>query len=133
MHTLNWLGKDKVINNHQDVPFCVLDCKYAHEKTYLYLFLQCLESYKKLNLIISSKSTQLEINQEHFGSERILASIQLLASIQQELNKLDDFVTPLMKKIASTAKESICFQNHHDFLLSLQTKWQSGLGEVVIA
>ena len=30
MPTLNWLGKDKVINHHQDVPFCVLDRKYDH-------------------------------------------------------------------------------------------------------
>jgi adenine-specific DNA-methyltransferase len=30
MPTLNWLGKDKVINHYQDVPFCVLDRKYEH-------------------------------------------------------------------------------------------------------
>lgn len=29
MPSLNWLGKDKVINHHQDVSFCVLDRKYA--------------------------------------------------------------------------------------------------------
>ncbi|GHU54834.1 hypothetical protein AGMMS49975_15780 [Clostridia bacterium] len=29
MPTLNWLGKDKVVNHHNDVPFCVLDRKYS--------------------------------------------------------------------------------------------------------
>jgi len=35
MPTLNWLGKDKVINHHQDVPFRVLDKQYTYgdEKT----------------------------------------------------------------------------------------------------
>ena len=28
MPTLNWIGKDKVVNHHQDVPFRVLDHKY---------------------------------------------------------------------------------------------------------
>jgi len=28
MPTLNWIGKEKVINHHQDVPFRVLDEKY---------------------------------------------------------------------------------------------------------
>ena len=30
MPTLNWIGKDKVINHHQDVPFRILDHRYAH-------------------------------------------------------------------------------------------------------
>jgi adenine-specific DNA-methyltransferase len=30
MPTLNWLGKDKVINHHQDVPFRVLERSYAY-------------------------------------------------------------------------------------------------------
>lgn len=30
MPTLNWIGKDKVINHHQDVPFCVLERQYAY-------------------------------------------------------------------------------------------------------
>lgn len=30
MPTLNWIGKDKVINHHQDVPFCVLERCYAY-------------------------------------------------------------------------------------------------------
>jgi adenine-specific DNA-methyltransferase len=30
MPTLNWIGKDKVINHHQDVPFRVLDRKYGY-------------------------------------------------------------------------------------------------------
>jgi adenine-specific DNA-methyltransferase len=30
MPTLNWLGKDKVVNHHADVPFCILDEKYTH-------------------------------------------------------------------------------------------------------
>ena len=29
MPTLHWIGKDKVINHHQDVPFHVLDTKYT--------------------------------------------------------------------------------------------------------
>jgi len=32
MPTLNWIGKDKVINHHQDVPFRVLDMQYNHGK-----------------------------------------------------------------------------------------------------
>ena len=32
MPTLNWIGKDKVINHHQDIPFRVLDCCYAHSE-----------------------------------------------------------------------------------------------------
>jgi adenine-specific DNA-methyltransferase len=30
MPTLNWIGKDKVINHHQDVPFRVLDSQYTY-------------------------------------------------------------------------------------------------------
>lgn len=30
MPTLNWVGKDKVINHHQEVPFRVLDHKYGY-------------------------------------------------------------------------------------------------------
>ena len=30
MPTLNWIGKDKVINHHQDVPFRVLEHQYAY-------------------------------------------------------------------------------------------------------
>jgi adenine-specific DNA-methyltransferase len=30
MPTLNWIGKDKVINHHQDVPFRVLERQYAY-------------------------------------------------------------------------------------------------------
>jgi adenine-specific DNA-methyltransferase len=29
MPTLNWIGKEKVINHHQDVLFRVLDEKYS--------------------------------------------------------------------------------------------------------
>lgn len=29
MPTLHWIGKDKVVNHHQDVPFRVLDHKYG--------------------------------------------------------------------------------------------------------
>ena len=29
MPTLNWIGKDKVVNHHQDVPFKVLEQKYG--------------------------------------------------------------------------------------------------------
>ena len=40
MPTLNWIGKDKVINHHHDVPFRVLEHKYGfrsdnpEDKTY---------------------------------------------------------------------------------------------------
>ena len=33
MPTLNWIGKDKVINHHQDVPFRVLERRYAFGTT----------------------------------------------------------------------------------------------------
>ncbi|MCF6174135.1 MAG: hypothetical protein L3J71_00050 [Victivallaceae bacterium] len=29
MPTLNWIGKDKVVNHHQDVPYRVLEHKYG--------------------------------------------------------------------------------------------------------
>lgn len=29
MPTLNWIGKDKVVSHHNDVPYRVLDCKYT--------------------------------------------------------------------------------------------------------
>lgn len=30
MPTLDWIGKDKVINHHMDVPYCVLDAQYEY-------------------------------------------------------------------------------------------------------
>ncbi len=30
MPTLEWIGKDKVISHHKDVPFRVLDEKYTY-------------------------------------------------------------------------------------------------------
>ena len=32
MPTLEWIGKSKVINHHQDVPFRVLECKYSFDE-----------------------------------------------------------------------------------------------------
>jgi adenine-specific DNA-methyltransferase len=32
MPILNWLGKDKVINHHQQVPYRVLEPQYAYGK-----------------------------------------------------------------------------------------------------
>lgn len=32
MPTLEWIGKSKVINHHQDVPFRVLERKYSFDK-----------------------------------------------------------------------------------------------------
>ncbi len=29
MPTLNWIGKEKIVNHHQDVPFRVLEHKYT--------------------------------------------------------------------------------------------------------
>ena len=31
MSTLQWIGKDKTINHHQDVPLCVLDRTYSFD------------------------------------------------------------------------------------------------------
>lgn len=31
MPTLNWIGKDKVVNHHLDVPFYTLEHKYGFE------------------------------------------------------------------------------------------------------
>lgn len=30
MPTLEWIGKDKVINHHQEVPYRILDKKYTY-------------------------------------------------------------------------------------------------------
>lgn len=32
MPTLEWIGKDKVINHHQEVPYRVLDRKYSFDE-----------------------------------------------------------------------------------------------------
>lgn len=32
MPTLEWIGKDKVINHHQEVPFRVLERKYSFDE-----------------------------------------------------------------------------------------------------
>ena len=32
MPTLEWIGKSKVINHHQDVPFRVLERKYSFDE-----------------------------------------------------------------------------------------------------
>src|SRR5680860_860677 len=31
MPTLNWIGKDKVVNHHQDVPYRILEHQYTYE------------------------------------------------------------------------------------------------------
>ena len=36
MPTLEWIGKSKVINHHQEVPFRVLDCKYSFDENGAY-------------------------------------------------------------------------------------------------
>lgn len=33
MPTLEWIGKSKVINHHQEVPFRVLERKYSFDET----------------------------------------------------------------------------------------------------
>lgn len=33
MPTLEWIGKDKVVNHHQEVPFRILDKKRLMRKT----------------------------------------------------------------------------------------------------
>lgn len=32
MPTLEWIGKDKVINHHQDVPYRVLERQYSYDE-----------------------------------------------------------------------------------------------------
>ena len=32
MPTLNWIGKDKVVNHHLEVPFRVLERKYSFDE-----------------------------------------------------------------------------------------------------
>lgn len=32
MPTLDWIGKDKVINHHLDFPCRVLECQYSYDK-----------------------------------------------------------------------------------------------------
>ena len=32
MPTLEWIGKDKVINHHQEVPFRVLERRYSYDE-----------------------------------------------------------------------------------------------------
>ena len=32
MPTLEWIGKNKVINHHQEVPFRVLERKYSYDE-----------------------------------------------------------------------------------------------------
>lgn len=33
MPTLDWIGKNKVVNHHLEVPYCVLDRKYSYDET----------------------------------------------------------------------------------------------------
>jgi adenine-specific DNA-methyltransferase len=33
MPYLNWVGKEKIVNHHKDVPYCVLDRKYSFDST----------------------------------------------------------------------------------------------------
>ena len=33
MPTLDWIGKDKVINHHKDVPYKVLERKYSFDES----------------------------------------------------------------------------------------------------
>lgn len=47
MPTLNWMGKDKVVNHHNDVPYRVLERKYSFDGTG-----QCREDNASENMII---------------------------------------------------------------------------------
>lgn len=38
MPTLNWIGKDKVINHHQDVPYRLLERKYSYDEKGQHLY-----------------------------------------------------------------------------------------------
>ena len=80
---------------------------------YIYLFLQRPETYKKLNTIASSKAAQPGLNQEQFGDEFILVPHKNI------LNKFNNIVTPLMKKIACGSKQSLQYQSLSEFLLPL--------------
>ena len=33
MPTLEWIGKDKVVNHHQEVPYRVLERQYSYDET----------------------------------------------------------------------------------------------------
>ena len=32
MPTLDWIGKNKVVNHHLDVPYCVLNREYSYDE-----------------------------------------------------------------------------------------------------
>ena len=33
MPTLNWIGKDRIVNHDKDVPYCVLNKKYEFDES----------------------------------------------------------------------------------------------------
>jgi type I restriction enzyme S subunit len=80
---------------------------------FLYFALCRPEIYKKLNSIASSKAAQPGLNQEQLGSEYILVPPEKLMF---EFNRM---MTPVMKKIASSAKQSTQLAELRDFLLPL--------------
>ncbi|HGH1346048.1 hypothetical protein ACT40Y_16925 [Acinetobacter baumannii] len=52
MPTLSWLGKEKVVNHHLDVPFFVLDKKYSFDTQRNATQRNATQHYtKKINLI----------------------------------------------------------------------------------
>lgn len=32
MPILNWIGKEKIINHHLDVPYKIMDCKHSFDE-----------------------------------------------------------------------------------------------------
>jgi len=80
---------------------------------YLYCFFRRPEVYQKLNMIASSKAAQPGLNQEQLGSEYILIPHE------KDMLRFNIMVTPMMKKIASGAKQSEQLTKLRNFLLPL--------------
>ena len=59
MPTLNWIGKDKIVNHHNDVPFRVLEKKYTfgNDSENMIIHGDNLEALKALLISIESKVT----------------------------------------------------------------------------
>ena len=51
MPTLEWIGKDKVVNHHQEVPYRVLERQYSYDEAG-----QHAEDNGSKNMIIDRKS-----------------------------------------------------------------------------
>ena len=59
MPTLEWIGKSKVINHHQEVPFRVLERKYSFDENG-----QHNEDNGSENMIIRGRSEERRVGKE---------------------------------------------------------------------